>query len=149
MLASSIVPNIMKSEALWSVLIFGGGGGGRGTVGGRATPGRGETAGGGISGGGGGFVLDLDSPSIVPNVMKSEALWSALILSAWSIVGSGRRDAGGRGGGRATTGGKATSGRIGGGGGSFGLSLDFETPCKGLNVLRTNLPLVFLCHVLK
>ena len=49
-------------------------GGGEGSVHGRETAGGGGTAGGGIGGGGGGFGLDLDSPSIVPNIMKSEAL---------------------------------------------------------------------------
>ena len=75
------------------------------------------------------------------------------MLSALWIVVSGRVNVGGGEGsvhGRETAGGGGTAGGgIGGGGGGIGLDLDFETRCKGFNVLRTNLPLVFLCHVLK
>ena len=82
---------------------------------------------------------------------------SVLTLSALWAVSSGRNDAGG-GGGKGTAGGRGTpssggtaGGGIGGGGGGGGtsLDLDFDTPCKGFNILRTHLPLLFLCHAFK
>ena len=78
-----------------------------------------------------------------------------LISSALWTVDSGRSNAGDGGGGGPAGGtgtpgsGGTAGGGIGGGGGGIGLDLDFEKRCKGFNVLRTNLPLVFLCHVLK